>query len=244
MRYDGQYINVKRMALALDGLIRSEYPGDYPELHRDVHVRQSPSSGRNCRSDAQTGDDLRLVRAVEGRHEPRRSQRTHGASALHQHSTFAAAWPGNCWPTQDTPNRQVVLITDGLPTAHFEDSMLYMLYPPHPRTEEMTMREGRIVCPGRHHDQHVSGSQLVTIGRRHSVCSPAERTNQGTRLLHRRRRPRPVRRLGLPQPETRNPWLRFCLAKQTTPSQPSLECVQNLMAGSSTCSVDSDRVSQ
>src|SRR3954454_2376265 len=29
MRYDGQYINVKRMGLALDGLIRSEYPGDF-----------------------------------------------------------------------------------------------------------------------------------------------------------------------------------------------------------------------
>ena len=29
MRYDGQYINVKRMALALDGLIRREYPGDF-----------------------------------------------------------------------------------------------------------------------------------------------------------------------------------------------------------------------
>ncbi len=29
MRYDGQYINVKRMGLALDGLIRTEYPGDY-----------------------------------------------------------------------------------------------------------------------------------------------------------------------------------------------------------------------
>ncbi len=29
MRYDGQYINVKRMALALEGLIRREYPGDW-----------------------------------------------------------------------------------------------------------------------------------------------------------------------------------------------------------------------
>ena len=29
MRYDGQYVNVKRMGLALDGLIRREYPGDY-----------------------------------------------------------------------------------------------------------------------------------------------------------------------------------------------------------------------
>ncbi|HLN29187.1 MAG TPA: hypothetical protein VK395_15670, partial [Gemmataceae bacterium] len=32
MRYDGQYINVKRMGLALDGLIRSEYPGDFLQL--------------------------------------------------------------------------------------------------------------------------------------------------------------------------------------------------------------------
>ena len=29
MRYDGLYVNVKRMGLALDGLIRSEYPGDF-----------------------------------------------------------------------------------------------------------------------------------------------------------------------------------------------------------------------
>ena len=29
MRYDGLYMNVKRMGLALDGLIRSEFPGDY-----------------------------------------------------------------------------------------------------------------------------------------------------------------------------------------------------------------------
>ena len=37
---------------------------------------------------------------------------------------------------QDTPNRQVILITDGLPTAHFEGEHLYLLYPPDPRTEE------------------------------------------------------------------------------------------------------------
>jgi uncharacterized protein with von Willebrand factor type A (vWA) domain len=45
---------------------------------------------------------------------------------------------------QDTPNRQVVLITDGLPTAHFEGAVLRLLYPPHPRTEHMTMREGQL----------------------------------------------------------------------------------------------------
>ncbi|MGI9429406.1 MAG: hypothetical protein ACR2NM_12160, partial [Bythopirellula sp.] len=47
--------------------------------------------------------------------------------------------------TQDTPNRQIVLITDGLPTAHFEGEMLYLLYPPDPQTESATMREG-LLC--------------------------------------------------------------------------------------------------
>jgi uncharacterized protein with von Willebrand factor type A (vWA) domain len=45
---------------------------------------------------------------------------------------------------QDTPNKQIVLLTDGLPTAHFDGPVLYLLYPPDPRTEEATMREGRM----------------------------------------------------------------------------------------------------
>jgi uncharacterized protein with von Willebrand factor type A (vWA) domain len=45
---------------------------------------------------------------------------------------------------QDTPNRQIILITDGLPTAHFEGSLLYLLYPPHPATEAATLREGQL----------------------------------------------------------------------------------------------------
>jgi uncharacterized protein with von Willebrand factor type A (vWA) domain len=44
--------------------------------------------------------------------------------------------------SQDTPNKQIILITDGLPTAHFEGHNLYLLYPPDPRTEKATMREG------------------------------------------------------------------------------------------------------
>jgi uncharacterized protein with von Willebrand factor type A (vWA) domain len=34
------------------------------------------------------------------------------------------------------------LITDGLPTAHFDQPHLYLLYPPDHRTETATMREG------------------------------------------------------------------------------------------------------
>ena len=42
---------------------------------------------------------------------------------------------------QDTPNRQVILITDGLPTSHFDQEWLYLLYPPDPSTDDATMRE-------------------------------------------------------------------------------------------------------
>ena len=41
MRYDGQYVNVKRMGLALDGLIRTRVPRRLPAVHRDVHLRQA-----------------------------------------------------------------------------------------------------------------------------------------------------------------------------------------------------------
>ena len=45
---------------------------------------------------------------------------------------------------QPTPNRQIVLITDGLPTAHCEGEYLYLLYPPNPLTEEATLREAKL----------------------------------------------------------------------------------------------------
>ena len=49
-----------------------------------------------------------------------------------------------CLTVQDTPNRQIILITDGLPTAHFDGPWLYLLYPPDPLTEAATMREGHL----------------------------------------------------------------------------------------------------
>jgi uncharacterized protein with von Willebrand factor type A (vWA) domain len=45
---------------------------------------------------------------------------------------------------QDTPNRQVMLITDGMPTAHFEGEILHLMYPPDPRTEDATLRESML----------------------------------------------------------------------------------------------------
>lgn len=143
MRYDGQYINVKRMALALEGLIRSEFPGDY------LQFVEMSTFAKPCRhgqvvellpKPVTIFDPVVRLRADMSREDISESQIpphfTNIQHALQIARRFLSA--------VDTPNRQIILITDGLPTAHFEEEMLYLLYPPDPRTEEATMREGML----------------------------------------------------------------------------------------------------
>ncbi len=140
MRNDGQYLNCKRMALALDGLIRREYPGDFlsfVEMYTLAKIRRSseiielmpkPVTIRNP-----------VVRLKADMSDPKISE-----MQLPPHFTniqHALRLARQMLTAQDTPNRQVILLTDGLPTAHFEGSELFMLYPPDPRTEQATLRE-------------------------------------------------------------------------------------------------------
>jgi uncharacterized protein with von Willebrand factor type A (vWA) domain len=143
MRYDGQYMNVKRMALALQGLIQSEYPGDFLrfiEMFTFAKLR-APGEIINLMPKPVTIHDpwVRLKADL--------SDQDVSESQIHPHFTniqrslqLARQNFANC----DTPNRQIVLITDGLPTAHCEDEWLFMLYPPDPRTEQATMREAAL----------------------------------------------------------------------------------------------------
>lgn len=144
MRYDGQYINVKRMGLALDGLIRSEYPGDY------VNFIEMSTLAKPCRS----GEIIDLLPKPVTIHDPivrlkaDMSSQEVSEYQLPPHLTniqHSLQMARQFLVAQDTPNRQIILITDGLPTAHFEGEWLYMLYPPDPQTEEATMREG-LLC--------------------------------------------------------------------------------------------------
>ncbi len=143
MRYDSQYVNVKRMALALQGLIQSEYPGDFLrfiEMYTFGKLRAP-------------GEIIKLMPKPVTIHDPwvqltaDMSDPEISEHQIHPHFTniqhalqLARQNLVNC----DTPNRQIVLITDGLPTAHFEGERLFMLYPPHPKTEQATMREGML----------------------------------------------------------------------------------------------------
>ncbi len=143
MRYDGQYINVKRMAMAMDGLIRSEYPGDY------LNFIEMYTFGKLRRQ----GEIIELMPKPVTVHDPfvqlkvDMSRPDVSEHMVHQHFTniqHSLKLARTLLSTQNTPNRQVMLITDGLPTAHFEGSTLYMLYPPHRVTEDATMREAML----------------------------------------------------------------------------------------------------
>ena len=143
MRYDGQYVNVKRMALGLQGLIQTEYPGDFLRFIEMYTFAKLVSPG----------EIIELMPKPVTIHDPwvrlkaDMSDTEVSEHQIHPHFTniqhslqLARQNLVNC----DTPNRQIVLITDGLPTAHFQDEWLYMLYPPDPKTEEATMREGAL----------------------------------------------------------------------------------------------------
>ncbi len=83
--------------------------------------------------------------AVEGRHESTKTSANIRSIRTSPTSSTVCSLRGKLLATQDTPNRQIILITDGLPTAHFENEWLYMLYPPDPQTEAATMREA-LLC--------------------------------------------------------------------------------------------------
>ena len=142
MRYGGLHVSVKRMALALQGLVQREFPGDFlqfiemysfakPRPAAEI-VKMMPKPVTIFDSVVRLRADMSDPQIAETDVPPHFTNIQHALQLSRQHLA-----------RQDTPNRQVILITDGLPTAHFEGSQLFLLYPPHRRTEEATLREAR-----------------------------------------------------------------------------------------------------
>ena len=144
MRYDGQYVNVKRMGLALDGLIRTEYPGDFlqfVEMYSFAKPRHVSEVAGLMPKPVTIFNPVVRLKADMSNPDVSELRVPHHFTNIQHALQTARRFLG----ARDTPNRQVVLITDGLPTAHFEGSTLFLLYPPDPRTEEATMREA-LLC--------------------------------------------------------------------------------------------------
>lgn len=58
----------------------------------------------------------------------------------HRHPAPASSWRGRP-STGEGANKQIIVITDGEPTAHFDDGHVRFNYPPTQRTFQETLRE-------------------------------------------------------------------------------------------------------
>jgi uncharacterized protein with von Willebrand factor type A (vWA) domain len=112
----GCFAAAKKVALALNTLIRSQFPHDhlyvvgFSDYARQLHAESLYRLGMN-----------EQVRGTNIQHGLLMARRL---LAGHKHGT-----------------RQIILITDGEPTAHLEDDRVHFSYPPSVRTLEATLRE-------------------------------------------------------------------------------------------------------
>lgn len=142
----GRFYNTKKLALALDALVRTEYPEDklyfvcFSTFAKQVSIGSIPElapkpvtvmgGAVNMRVDFSKGVDER------------------GRDLIPEHFTnlqkgleLARVLLAN----SDTKNKSILLITDGAPTAFYEGSFLYLTYPPNERTYQRTLREVKMV---------------------------------------------------------------------------------------------------
>jgi uncharacterized protein with von Willebrand factor type A (vWA) domain len=111
----GHLVHAKKLALALHSLIESRYPHDTLYLigFSDYARRLSP-------------EDL----AAPG------FERTYGTNMQH---AFLLA--GRLLAQHPRATRQVIMVTDGEPTAHLEDGETYFAWPPEAETVRLTLAE-------------------------------------------------------------------------------------------------------
>ena len=147
----GYFAAAKRVALALDALIRTQFPRD--RLHVVgfcSYAEELPLSDLPWLAPKPLGFFPNLLRGM-GRHPlgfvnarlddatARRGKRGVPAAFTNIQAGLLAA--GRLFDRQRGVNRQIVLITDGEPTAHTRDGSIYLEYPPSPRTLTETLRE-------------------------------------------------------------------------------------------------------
>ena len=114
----GNFEAAKRVALALDGLIRSRYPKD------SLQIVGFSSYARKIKA-----KDLSYMNWDE--FDPYTNM---------QHGFYVAR---KLLTEERCPNKQIILISDGEPTAHFEGEDIFFQYPPTLRTLQLTLKEVR-----------------------------------------------------------------------------------------------------
>jgi uncharacterized protein with von Willebrand factor type A (vWA) domain len=142
----GRFYNTKKLALALDALIRSEYPEDklyfvtFATFAKQVTVGSIPELAPKPVTLMGGAVNMRVDFSKEVDQRSRDLIPEHFTN-LQKGLELARVLLAN----SDTKNKSILLITDGAPTAFYEGSHLYLTYPPNERTYQRTMREIRAV---------------------------------------------------------------------------------------------------
>lgn len=140
MRSD-RFYNAKKVVLALDALIRQDYPDEkllvvgFGTLARFIAPAEIPSLQPYPVTMFDPHIRLRFDMARPGMRERVPEYFTN----LQRGLELARSLLGS----GETRNKQIILITDGVPTAHSENGKLHINYPPSPADFEFALREVR-----------------------------------------------------------------------------------------------------
>ncbi len=135
----GKYGQAKKIARALQGLIRSRYPSDFLQVvgfytyASALTERQLLKSAPKPVSIFDPRVHLRIPLDRPPTFVPEHF------TNLHAGLQFAR----RILARQPFENRQVLIITDGEPTAHVEGRDVLLIYPPAERTAQITLREAK-----------------------------------------------------------------------------------------------------
>lgn len=133
----GKYGQAKKVALALQGLVRGRYQGDFLQIV-GFYSYASPMTERELLYSAPKEVSI---------FDPRvhlRINLDQPPGFVPQHFTNIQAGLQSArriLKRQPAQNRQIITITDGEPTAHIEGRDLLLIYPPADRTSKATLAE-------------------------------------------------------------------------------------------------------
>ena len=146
MSREGRFFNAKKLALALDALIRTEYPEDklyfitFSTFAKQISVGAIPELAPKPVTIMGGAVNMRIDYSKEVSPRSKDLIPEHFTN-LQKGLELARVLLSN----SDTKNKSILLITDGAPTAFYEDSFLYLTYPPNERTFDRTLREVKAV---------------------------------------------------------------------------------------------------
>jgi Ca-activated chloride channel homolog len=135
----GKFAGAKRVAMALQALVRSRYQGDFLQVV-GFYTYASPLSERQLLYSAPKPVSIYdpYVRLKIPLDNPPAFVPEHFTN-IHAGLQFAR----RVLHRQPAANKQIICITDGEPTAHVEGRNVMLIYPPAEKTAKMTLAEAK-----------------------------------------------------------------------------------------------------